>query len=312
MSVRTIFFGTPDIAVPALRALAETTTLVGVVCQPDRPAGRGLALSEPAVKRAARELGLEAHQPVKVKTGNLDEWIRERGADVAVVLAYGRILPPPVLAAPRLGCVNLHASLLPLHRGAAPIQWAIMKGDSETGISLMQMDEGLDTGPVYCVRRIPIAPDDDAASLAGKLAELAALVVREDLPRVAAGQLTASAQDASRATHAPPLTREHGVLAWTRNVRDLVNQVRGLSPRPGAYTTVAGRTLKVLEARPGPSGRNADAPGTVVRADKGGLWIAAGDGALALVRGQLEGKKAATAADLVNGRALRLGDVLGT
>jgi len=310
--VRTLFFGTPEIAVPALKALAETTDVAAVVCQPDRPAGRGLELTEPAVKRAARSLGIEVHQPVKVKTGNLDEWVRAKAPDVAVVLAYGRILPSSVLAAPRRGCMNLHASLLPRYRGAAPIQWAIMCGETETGVSLMQMDEGLDSGPVYCARRIPISPEDNAGTLAEKLAELCAEVVRDDLPRAVAGALPAVPQDEALVTLAPPLSREHGVLDWARSPGDLANQVRGLAPRPGAHTTVAGKTLKILEARAAPADRVIGAPGAVVRADKGGVFVACGTGALEILRGQLEGRKPMGGADLVNGRALRLGDALGT
>jgi methionyl-tRNA formyltransferase len=309
--VRTIFFGTPDIALPALQALAETTDLVGVVCQPDRPKGRGLEVAEPPVKVAARALGVEVHQPVKVKTGTVDEWIRDRNADVAVVLAYGRILPAKVLEAPRRGCMNLHASLLPRYRGAAPIQWAIMRGETTTGISLMQMDEGLDTGPVYAHRELPILPDDDAGTLSAKLADLAAEVVRVDLPKAVRGELALVPQDHASATFAPPLTREHGRIDWTAPARTIVDQIRGLSPRPGAFTTVAGRALKVLVARVGPV-LDAGPPGQVVRADQGGLWIATGERALEVVRAQAEGKKAMSAADLVNGRALRLGDMTGT
>jgi methionyl-tRNA formyltransferase len=309
--VRTIFFGTPEIALPALRALAETTDLVGVVCQPDRPKGRGLELAEPPVKAAARALGVEVHQPVKVKTGTVDEWIRERNADVAVVLAYGRILPAKVLEAPRSGCLNLHASILPRYRGAAPIQWAIMRGEETTGISLMQMDEGLDTGPVYATRELPILADDDAGSLSAKLADLAAEVVRVDLPKAVRGELALAPQDHALATFAPPLTREHARIDWTAPAGRIVDQIRGLSPRPGAFTTLAGRTLKMLAGRVGPA-LDSGPPGAVVRADRGGLWIATGDRALEVVRAQVEGKKAMTAADLVNGRALRLGDVAGT
>jgi len=310
--VRTVFFGTPDIAVPALRALASSTELVGVVCQPDRPAGRGLQLTEPAVKRAARELGLSAHQPVKVKTGNLDEWLRDLEADVAVVLAYGRILPERVLSAPKHGCVNLHASLLPLYRGAAPIQWALIRGETETGISLMQMDAGLDTGPVYCERRVPIFPEDDTGTLTTRLGELASTVIQKDLPRALSGELSLSPQDSSRATFAPPLTREHGRIDFHADAVTVVNLIRGLSPRPGATTTLGGRTLKMLAARSGPSGPPVGSPGTVIRADKGGLWVAARSGTLEILRAQLEGKKPMSGPDLVNGRALRLGDVLGT
>src|SRR6185295_16413735 len=221
--MRTVFFGTPGIAVPALRALAATTELVGVVCQPDRPAGRGLQLSEPAVKRAARELGVEVHQPVKVKTGTLHEWLKERELDAVVVMAYGRILPPAVLGAPRRGCLNLHASLLPKYRGAAPIQWAIMRGERETGISLMQMDEGLDTGPVYSRRSLPIGPEENAAELAERMAELAAEVVRSDVPRAIRGELVAEPQNEPEASLAPPIEREHTEVAWARPALEIVN-----------------------------------------------------------------------------------------
>ena len=312
--VRTIFFGTPEIAVPALLALAATTELVGVVCQPDRPKGRGLAVTEPPIKLAARTLGIDTHQPVKVKTGDLDEWMKALHPDVAVVLAYGRILPARVLAAPARGCMNLHASLLPRYRGAAPIQWAIMNGETETGISLMQMDEGLDTGDVYTMRRVAILPEDDAGSLSEKLAELAATVVREDLPRAVRGELPRVPQDSALATYAPPLTREHGKIDWHLGGARIVNQVRGLSPRPAAFTKASGRTLKLLGAAVGVplDAAQAAKPGTVIRADRGGLWVAASDRAVIIERGQLEGKNAMNGTDLVNGRMVRLGDVLGS
>jgi methionyl-tRNA formyltransferase len=311
--VRTIFLGTPEIAVPALEALAATTDLVGVVCQPDRPKGRGLAVTEPPVKIAARALGIDAHQPVKVKTGSLDEWMAALQPDVAVVLAYGRILPPKVLAAPRRGCMNLHASLLPRYRGAAPIQWAIMNGETETGVSLMHMDEGLDTGDVYAMRRIAILPEDDGGTLSVKVAELAATMVREDLPLAVRGELARVPQDSSAATYAPPLTRDHGKIDFALESAGIVNQVRGLSPRPAAFTTITGRTLKVLAAAVGASldGGDGAKPGTVIRADRGGLWVAAADRAVVILRAQMEGKKVTTGSDLVNGRAVRLGDVLG-
>jgi methionyl-tRNA formyltransferase len=308
--VRTVFFGTPALAVPALRALAETTTVVGVVCQPDRPAGRGLELSEPPVKTAARDLGLEVHQPVRVKTGNLHEWLFERGADAAIVLAYGRILPPDVLAAPKRGCLNLHASLLPKYRGAAPINWAIIRGEKESGISLMHMDVGVDTGPVYCMRSLPILPEDDAGSLTQRMAELCAVVVREDLPSVLEGRIQAQRQDEASATLAPPITREMTRLDWTEPAERVVNWVRGLGPRPGASTSIRGKGLKVLVAEALMQGAAAP-PGRVVRADPGGLVVAAGSGSVSILRAQLEGRRALDTADLVNGRAVRLGDDLG-
>ena len=308
--MRTVFLGTPEIAVPALLALAETSTLVGVICQPDRPAGRGLALHEPAVKRTARDLGIEVHQPVKVKTGNLDEWLAERAPDVAVVLAYGRILPKAVLDAPRRGCMNLHASLLPKYRGAAPINWAIAGGETETGISLMHMDEGLDTGPVFCRRSLQIGSRETAGELADRLAQLAALVVREDLPRAVAGELEAVPQSEADATHAPPIGREHTRLDWTLPAERLSNLVRGMAPRPGAHTVLGGKSLRVHEAWPVDITLDA-APGTVRILGGARLAVRAGTGWLELIRAQVEGKKPLAARELVNGRALKDGDVLG-
>jgi methionyl-tRNA formyltransferase len=306
--VRSIFFGTPAIAVPALRALSEVSELVGVVCQPDKPAGRGLVLTEPAVKQAARELGVTVHQPVKVKTGNLHEWLADRSADVAVVLAYGRILPAAVLRAPRFGCVNLHASLLPKYRGAAPINWAIVHGEVETGISLMQMDEGLDTGPVFSKHRLSIGPEETAGELAERLANLAAHVVRSDLPGVVAGQLRAEPQEDSQASFAPPIAREHTRIVWQQSAQSIANLVRGMSPRPGAHTTLRGKTVRVIAARPANETLSGQ-PGRVHVWDRKRLLVQTAAGALELNYAQLEGKKALPAPDLVNGRAIRDGDM---
>ena len=175
--IRSLFFGTPEIAVPALRALAETTELVGLVAQPDRPAGRGLEVNPVPTKALALELGIPVHQPTKVKTPDFAEWVRAQQADIAVVMAYGRILPAGVLSAPRLGYVNLHASLLPRHRGAAPINWAIAEGDAETGVCLMQMDEGMDTGPVFARRAVPIADSDTTARAAATSSRFTARIL---------------------------------------------------------------------------------------------------------------------------------------
>jgi methionyl-tRNA formyltransferase len=308
--VRTAFFGTPPIAVPALEALTQTTQVVAVVCQPDRPAGRGLALSAPAVKLAAQRMGLDVHQPVKVKTGDLHTWLAARAVDAVIVLAYGRILPPAALAAPRLGCLNLHASVLPRYRGAAPINWALIRGETETGISLMQMDEGLDTGPVYSVRRIPIGADDDAGTLTERLAELGAVVVREDVARVLDGRLEATPQDDSLATLAPPITKEMTRVEWNAPARDIRAWVRGLSPKPGAVTRLRGKALRVLRVEEDAESSDTR-PGTVVTADRRGVRIATGRGSLWILRAQPEGRKPQSAADLVNGRAIAPGDVLG-
>jgi methionyl-tRNA formyltransferase len=281
------------------------------VCQPDRPAGRGLSLREPEVKAAARELGLDVYQPAKVKTGELADWVTTRRPEVAVVMAYGRILPRDVLDAPAGGCINLHASLLPRYRGAAPIQWAIMRGDTETGISLMQMDDGMDTGPVYTQRIVPIAPDETAGELAGRLAELAARVVREDVTRVVGGELRAEPQAHDRATYAPPLTREDARIDWTRPARELHDQVRGLAPQPGAFTLHGGRVFRVLAARVA-SHETSGAPGQVSITTERRVYVHASTGTLELLLGQVEGRKVLDAPSLVNGRALSNGVVLGS
>lgn len=311
--MRSVFFGTPPIAVPALEALHDISDVVGVVCQPDRPAGRGLKVHVPAVKARALELGLPVHQPVKVKTGNLDAWLRERDVDVAVVLAYGRILPPQVLKVPRRGCMNLHASLLPAYRGAAPINWAIIHGETRTGMALMQMDAGMDTGAVYVARELDIGAEETAGELAVRLGKLAATVVREDLTRAVDGELAARPQDEETASYAPLLTKEHAQVDWSATSRDIANLVRGLAPKPGAHTTLRGKTLKLHAARALSS--EASLPtgvcGEVLVADKSGLVVAAGSGAVELLRAQLQGKKALASRDLVNGRTLEVGDVLG-
>lgn len=309
--MRAVFFGTPAIAVPALRALTQVAEVAAVVCQPDRPAGRGLKLSAPPVKDAARELGIDVHQPTKVRTGELAQWLREKRADVALVMAYGRILPGDVLAAPRRGAMNLHASLLPKYRGAAPINWAIVRGETETGISLMQMDEGLDTGPVYSRHVLAISETETAGSLAERIAALGAEVVRADLARAVEGDLQAEPQDPALASHAPLIEREHLRIDWGRPALDIARLVRGMAPRPGAFTLLGGKSLRVLDARPqaGPMPPGAS-PGTVSILGKRAL-VATGDGTLELLVAQAEGKKALSAADLINGRVLNEGVLLG-
>jgi methionyl-tRNA formyltransferase len=309
--MRAVFFGTPAIAVPALRSLTQVAEVVGVVCQPDRPSGRGLKVMAPPVKEAALGLGLDVHQPTKVRTGELATWLAEKHADVALVMAYGRILPGDVLAAPRRGAMNLHASLLPKLRGAAPINWAIARGETETGISLMQMDEGLDTGPVYSRHAIPISDTETGGSLTERLAELAASVVGSDLAAAVDGKLTATPQDDALASHAPLIEREHLKIDWGRSALDIARLIRGMSPRPGAFTLLGDKTLRLLDARPqdGPMPPGAP-PGTVSLLGKR-ILVATGSGHLELLVAQLEGKKALPAPDLINGRVLLEASQLG-
>ncbi len=309
--VNTAFFGTPPIAVAALQALNEITNVVGVVCQPDRPAGRGLKLQPCAIKQAALELGLEVHQPRKVKTGTLHEWLAERRVEAVVVMAYGRILPPAVLTSPRLGCINLHASLLPKYRGAAPINWAIMRGETHTGISLMQMEEGLDTGPVFAQRSIPISAEMNAGELAQQMSALAAECVRLDLPSVFKGA-TPTAQDHSAATHAPPILREHCEVDWAQPAEQIHNQVRGLAPRPSAFSWAGDKRLKLLRTSASDWARDeAASPGRVIVCQKGLILVQTGSRPLQVHEAQLEGRKALDADQLINGRALTTGQQLG-
>ncbi|MEQ9321286.1 MAG: methionyl-tRNA formyltransferase [Polyangiaceae bacterium] len=313
--MRAIFFGTPDIAVPSLRALCDVAEVTAVVCQPDRPAGRGMKLRPPPVKAAALELGLPVHQPTKVRNAAFRQWVESQQADVALVIAYGRILPQAVLDGPRRGCMNLHASILPRYRGAAPINWAIVHGETETGIALMQMDAGMDTGPVFTTRTLPIGSHETAGELAERLGELAATVVREDLPRAVAGDVEATPQDHDAATMAPMMSKDDGRVDWSLPASRVHDHARGMTPWPGAHTTVDGKRFKVLATRR--SAAESDAPpGTVVDIvtsdDEPHAVVSCGHGCIALLRGQLAGKKALDAAQLAAGRTLAPGTVLGT
>jgi methionyl-tRNA formyltransferase len=316
---RAIFFGTPEVAVPALDALVELCDVPLVVTQPDKPRGRGLQVVPTPVKARALGHGLTVVQPTKVRTPEFAASLRALDADVGVVIAYGRILTRAVLDAPRLGCVNLHASLLPRWRGAAPVQWAIVSGDAETGVCLMQMDEGLDTGPVLARRVTPIDPDETAGALLERIGRLAADVLRVELPRLLAGQLTPVPQDDARATHARVLEKSDGRVDFARPARAVHDHVRGMTPWPGAFTTLPdGATLKlhatrvVADATPAGPGGAPPAPGTVLVADaRGGLAVACAPGVVALEQVQAEGKKRVSGRDFAAGRGVAPGAVLG-
>jgi methionyl-tRNA formyltransferase len=310
MTFRAIYFGTPEIAVPALRALAQIADVRLVVCQPDKPSGRGLALTSPPVKQCAVELGLPILQPTKVRTPEFAASIRDQGADIAVVMAYGRILTKDVLAAPRLGCVNLHASLLPKYRGAAPITWSIVQGERETGISLMQMDEGLDTGPVLTMHSIPIGDDMTAGDLSVALGKLAAEVVTGQLPRVVAGELRAVPQENSQATHARLLTKNDGLIDFNQPAQRVHDHIRGMSPWPSAFSRIDGKLFKIHRASVSAASSPENAPGTILVAEKDNIEVACGQGSIAILTGQLEGKKSLSARDLIAGRVIQTGQNL--
>lgn len=304
---RAIFFGSPAFAVPTLDALASIADVVRVVSQPDRPAGRGLGLQPPAVKVRALELGLSVMQPSKVRTEEFAAELRGLDADVGVVVAYGRILTRAVLDAPRKGCVNVHASLLPRYRGAAPIQWAIARGERETGVCLMQMDEGLDTGPVYSCATTAIGDTETAGELSERLARLGADLLQRDLPRVLAGELHPKPQVDSESTYAPLLEKEDGRIDWSNSAVVIEQRIRGMTPWPGAFTTFGSDVIKIHRAHVGAREGRVGAPGTVVRASDGVLEVAAGEGSIRVDALQLPGKRRLTTAEFLAGRGFSLG-----
>jgi len=302
--------GTPEFACPSLAALlAGPDRVVGVVCQPDRPRGRGLAVVPPPVKALALEHGLPVLQPTKVRTS---EFLGELGAlapDLVVVAAYGRILPRPVLDLPPRGCINVHASILPRHRGAAPIQHAILAGDSETGVTIMAMAEEMDAGDMLLVRRTPIAADDTGGSLGARLSQLGADALVAAITGLKDGSVRPVPQPADGITFAPRIEREHTRLDWTRPAVVLERVVRAFAPDPAAFTTLGGSTLKVFGAEVrGTCG----APGTVLEAGPRGLVVATGERSLALREVQLQGKRRMPAGAFLAGHPIAIGSSLGT
>jgi methionyl-tRNA formyltransferase len=303
--LRVVFLGTPAFAVPSLEGVvASGADLVAVVCQPDRPKGRGLELQAPPTKVWAEAHGIPVHQPEKVRNGRLRDLLAPYRPDLLVVTAYGRILPKEVLELPPLGALNGHASVLPKYRGAAPIQWAVARGETVTGVTVMQMDEGLDTGDIRLVRELDIGPDETAAGLHDRLSLLAGDALREAIELLSRDALPRTPQEESRATLAPLLSKEDAELDWTRPAQELVWRVRGFTPWPGTVLRLAGKPLKVHVAR-AVDGRGE--PGTVVEAGDV-LRIGTGDGLLELVEVQPEGKRRMGVRDFLAGHRLVAGD----
>lgn len=308
--MRLIFAGTPPFAAAALDALADAGHDIALVLtQPDRPAGRGMKLTPSAVKQAALARGLPVYQPTTLKSEEVQAALRAVAPDLMVVAAYGLILPQAVLDLPRQGCVNIHASLLPRWRGAAPIQRAILAGDRETGITIMQMDAGLDTGAMLAKTRVPIRDDDTAASLHDTLAAAGAAAIVAAL--AAHAEWTPEAQDDRLATYAAKLGKDEARLDWTAPATTLARAVRAYNPAPGAWTRLDGAPLKVWAAGVVAGGGNAADAGTVLRADPDGLVVACGTDALALHEVQPAGSKRMSAAAFLAGRPLAPGTRLG-
>ncbi len=305
-ALRVVYMGTPDFAVPALAALIDSHhRVVGVFTQPDRKSGRGKKLRRPPVKVVAEQAGVPVYQPKRVKQNDEAlETLRGWQPDVVVVAAYGQILPERILDVPRLGCVNIHASLLPKYRGAAPINWAIVEGEETTGVTIMQMDVGLDTGPMLETHEVAIPADMTAQELHDELAELGGRVIVGALDRLAAGELEPTPQDDAQSSYASMLSKEDGRIDWTKTNVQIANHVRGFNPWPGAFAFHEhdGEQTRVKFHRARPV-EGAGEPGEVLEADpsSGRLVIAAGQGAIECVESQAPGRKAMNARDFLNG-----------
>ncbi|HIE33246.1 MAG TPA: methionyl-tRNA formyltransferase [Thermodesulfobacteriaceae bacterium] len=307
---RLVFMGTPEFAVPALKALLGSEEVVGVVTQPDRPRGRGRKLRPSPVKEVALEADLPVFEPERIKDSAFLADLAKLAPDLIVVAAYGKILPKEILDLPRYGCWNIHASLLPKYRGAAPIQWALINGERETGITIMQMDEGLDTGPILLQKSLTIGEDETFGELYQRLAQLGAEALMEALELFKVGQLSPRPQPEDGVSYAPPIEKGMGRLDFSRPASELACLIRAFDPRPGAYTHWDGKLLKVFSPSIIPEDVS-EAPGTILGLTEGGLGVATGKGILVLGELQLEGKKRLPAKEFLRGYSLKPGTVLG-
>jgi methionyl-tRNA formyltransferase len=302
--------GTPQFAVPALRALAEEPYMITVVTQPDRPAGRGGKLTPPPIKQVAQELGFPLLQPESLKDPDARTQIANLNPALIVLVAYGEYVPPALLDLPRHGSINLHPSLLPRWRGSTPIQSAILAGDEKTGVTIIKMDRGFDTGPILAQRSVSVNPDESYSQLASRLAQLGAELLAETIPPWLRGEITPQPQDNAQATLTQTLKREDGLIDWTRPAEELARRVRALQPWPSTYTYWDGRLLKVLRARAVAS-QGEGGPGEVSRTPDSNLLVNSGEGALHLLEVQLESKPPIEARALLNGYPQIVGATLG-
>lgn len=308
---RIVFMGTPGFAVSALQACVRIGQVVLVVTQPDKPVGRGGRFEAPPVKKLALELGIPVVQPPKVKGSDLHETVKSLGADVAVVAAYGKILPQEFLDAPKHGCVNVHASLLPRYRGAAPIQWAIANGEVETGVSLMKMEAGLDTGPFFAQEALAIGPDETGEGLLEKLAALGGRMLEEHLVPYLDGARPLTAQRDEESCYAPIIKKGDGAIDFGRPAAVTEARARAFTPWPGAYTKLGGKLLKVHGMKVDESASGGGEPGVVLKADKSGIAVATSKGALLFTEVQGEGGRRMPVADFLKGHPVAAGTRLG-
>lgn len=307
--MKIIFMGTPDFAAASLEALIDSRhEIQAVVTQPDKPKGRKGELTPSPVKVIAKREGIKVYQPLKVRDEEFVKTLRAYNPDVMVVVAFGQIIPLSILQMPKFGCVNIHGSLLPKYRGAAPIQWAVLDGEKETGITTILMDEGIDTGDILLKKTIKIEADETSGSLFDKLMALGAKTILETLDELEKGNLTPTKQGESPTAYAKMLTKAMGLIDFTRSAKELDCFVRGMDPWPSAYTLLAGKTLKLWKVRAVEGGGKA---GSVIEIGKEGFTIACGEGAIEVLEVQLEGKKRMSAGDFLKGSTLNIGQELG-
>ena len=306
--MRILFMGTPDIAAESLAALLDAGhEICGVFTRRDKPVGRKQILTAPPVKQLAVEHGLSVYQPRTLRDGSSDELIKELAPDIIVVVAYGCIIPPQLLHAAKYGCINLHVSLLPKYRGSAPIQWAVLNGDEGTGVTIMQLDEGLDTGDILMVEPVTIDPEETSGELFDRVSAVGAGTLVTALEKIEAGELTPCKQDNAAATMAPPLTKDMAQFDFTQDAAHIHNWVRGMNPWPMAwFVTAGGKKVKVTECRVAAS--NGEAPGTVLSTKP--LTVACADGAVQLLHVVPEGKKPMDGTSFAAGLRLKAGDTL--
>lgn len=307
--MKIIFMGTPDFAAASLEALIDSRhEIQAVVTQPDKPKGRKGELTPSPVKVVAEEKGIKVYQPLKVRDEEFVKTLRAYNPDVIVVVAFGQIIPLSILQMPKFGCVNIHGSLLPKYRGAAPIQWAVLDGEKETGITTILMDEGIDTGDILLKKTIKIDTDETSGSLFDKLMALGAETILETLDELEKGNLTPTKQGESPTAYAKMLTKAMGLIDFTKSAKELDCFVRGMDPWPSAYTLLSGKTLKLWKVRVVEGGGKA---GSVIEIGKESFTVACGEGAIEVLEVQLEGKKRMSAGDFLKGSTLNIGQELG-
>jgi methionyl-tRNA formyltransferase len=300
--------GTPRFALPSLQILIEREeTVIGVVTQPDRPSGRGQKVVMPPVKELAKRHNLPFYQPLKIREQHFIQQVQALSPDLIVVVAFGQILPRALLDIPPHGCINVHASLLPAYRGAAPINWALINGETVTGVTIIILDEGMDTGDILLQQPVAILPDDTSATLHDRLAESGAVLLGEALDELRSNGWKRIPQDHTQATYAPLMKKEDGCIAWSKSAREIHHQIRGMNPWPGCFTFFRGKLLKIYHTGVLEKNESA-APGKITAVSDTGVEVAAGNGALLIQELQVEGKKKMPAGDFIKGQGIKAGE----